>query len=994
MSTLRIYPLLALSLAGSAVACSGTNSNDGVPGLMLERARVSFGAVGLGRSATEEVLLTNVGNGPLELTAASGTPSPEGSFAFSVVPAVVPSRGTAVLTVTFTPRAPSAARGQIILRTNVPGREEVPIELDGRGSGAPLTATSTRVDFGSVLLGSTPSQRVELQNTTGEELVVELLEGPGVELCAPPVVGEPFCIEPVGTGRVPPGGSAEIIVRFFASSVGRRAVTARVRGCTEDECALSLSLVGAVVAKPLVCEPSALSFETVEPGETSTEVLTCRNALSTETALVDARLSSNAGSTFSFAPPVQPRNLAPGEEFSLELTFSPDARGLAHGVLWLRAGGEVTSVTLEGLAGRQRLSIEPTSVDFGDVALGIPARRPLTLLNVGYENVTITDVLPDVDGSGAFFLSAGPVPGVPIRTSFVIPAGGARVVWVETRPATAGPVASQMRFRGTSGGGSIEMTVPLHANARLLPPCQFSVGPTPLDFGFVEVGRKVRRSIEVRNDGPDTCLVTAAYWVDTASDFTFPLPWTGTREIPAGSSTSIEIEFAPTRPGDFSRRLEIALSASSPYVALSVVGRTGHSGLLLSPRALDFGAVAPNCPQVQETFSIHNSGESSVRIDRLNFAGGEASPFVFLSPPVIGTSLSANQTRSVQLRLRDSRRAARYFDVLEIDVSWGSNSETFQVPVSARVSASDPNVDEVVQGGSGKADILFVLDATTSGVVTVPLASAFSALFDLAASLGVDYQVGVTTSEVGPDGTRGRLISAPVGSSYLSSVEGPADYLVVTSSTSPSPAAVFRSNASVLVRGGSALDESGLAAATLATLGGQARGLVRDDASLAMLVVSDEPDQSPASVGLYVDALRGTKLDANRVSLSSIAAPYPPGRCSGSAGSATSGGRYAEVARELGGDRVSICTANTWLAVMTDLAPELLGLRDTFILSHAVDPTRLTVSVDGVVVPQFGSNGQRQWTYDDTVPSVTLSAFLTPTPGQTVRFSAPPRCGR
>lgn len=221
---------------------------------------------------------------------------------------------------------------------------------------------------------------------------------------------------------------------------------------------------------------------------------------------------------------------------------------------------------------------------------------------------------------------------------------------------------------------------------------------------------------------------------------------------------------------------------------------------------------------------------------------------------------------------------------------------------------------------------------------------------------------------------------------------------VVTPRAGPSPAAVLAANLLSASSGGTAADESGLRAAEQALSApvviGHNAGFLRRDAALALVFVSDEPDQSPDAVDRYVDfyqSIKGTR-HAHRVSVSAVAAPTPPGNCTGPGGSARADGRYEAAARQTGGVFASICNPS-WATVMSDLAARVFGTPRRFILRNHPVMTTLQVFVDGTAVPSISPAGGVNWTYDlpsNSVSFTPLGAASSPT--ATVRIEYAPDC--
>lgn len=152
--------------------------------------------------------------------------------------------------------------------------------------------------------------------------------------------------------------------------------------------------------------------------------------------------------------------------------------------------------------------------------------------------------------------------------------------------------------------------------------------------------------------------------------------------------------------------------------------------------------------------------------------------------------------------------------------------------------------------------------------------------------------------------------------------------------------------------------ELGLEAALLAVSepmrSGDNQGLLRDDAGLAIIFLSDEDDYSPEPADHYLAAYGATKGDAawrepGVLTVSAVAGVDPPPyqgalSCSSDDGAAEYGARYVELAARAGGAIESICDED-FSPIATELGLVVSGLSAEFALSRAADASTLDVAV-------------------------------------------------
>lgn len=146
-------------------------------------------------------------------------------------------------------------------------------------------------------------------------------------------------------------------------------------------------------------------------------------------------------------------------------------------------------------------------------------------------------------------------------------------------------------------------------------------------------------------------------------------------------------------------------------------------------------------------------------------------------------------------------------------------------------------------------------------------------------------------------------------------------------------------------------DEMGLqnvAAAINAVNGGCNTGFLREDATLHIIILSDEDDESPGFDtnpggywGLYLDQIVAAKGDPAKVIISAIGGPVPDG-CN----DADPANGYWDAVQATNGEFLSIC--EEWDGELSTLA-NISVTRDTFVLLGDPDPDTIEVTIDGVL---------------------------------------------
>ncbi len=265
-------------------------------------------------------------------------------------------------------------------------------------------------------------------------------------------------------------------------------------------------------------------------------------------------------------------------------------------------------------------------------------------------------------------------------------------------------------------------------------------------------------------------------------------------------------------------------------------------------------------------------------------------------------------------------------------------------------------------------DLLWVVDNSGSMAdERARLGDAFDAFLAIVLDAGADYRIGVTTTEVNGDDDDGRLVGPPID-------RATAD-----------PAGAFRRQLELpetIVR-----REQGLEATRLALDPARNPGFTREGASLAVIVLSDEDDDSfgePAHFARLIDGVKGPGWEA-RTSLSAIAGPLPSGcRRPGDErvfrGGADAAVRYAAVVAATGGELGSIC-ADDFSPSLRRVALALDTLRRRFPLSLEPIPGRIEVRVRETEGAALRVVPAADWRWDEAPNELVFEGAWLPPPG-------------
>jgi hypothetical protein len=238
-------------------------------------------------------------------------------------------------------------------------------------------------------------------------------------------------------------------------------------------------------------------------------------------------------------------------------------------------------------------------------------------------------------------------------------------------------------------------------------------------------------------------------------------------------------------------------------------------------------------------------------------------------------------------------------------------------------------LDKIKQITTPKVDVLWVIDDSCSmSEEQAKLAENFAAFITFFIDSGLDWHIGVISTDTDNGSKNGKLQGA-AGHRYLEA-------------STPNPVGLFAQMSGLGTSGSG--DERGRRATNKALtdplLSGENRGFYRPEASLNIIVISDENDYSAnqPTRNEFIDFLTNLKEDPELISFSAIVGPQT------GCATAEAGSEYIAVTNAIGGIHESICEED-WVPVLEDLGLQAAGLRREYFLSELPVPGTVDVWV-------------------------------------------------
>jgi len=405
---------------------------------------------------------------------------------------------------------------------------------------------------------------------------------------------------------------------------------------------------------------------------------------------------------------------------------------------------------------------------------------------------------------------------------------------------------------------------------------------------------------------------------------------------------------------------------------------TGNTGgdqpdIKIEPSTVTFGYLLVDCPGDPQTVTVSNVGEEDLLVDGARLSGTGSDAFSLQGSPI---DLAPGESFELTLNFTP----ALLMDY-EIDIIVDSNDPD-EPEASADVighGSEEALYEEIFKQPEIEAiDVLWVVDNSGSmSPIVSHLGDRFASFLTSFSAMGIDYQIGVTSTDMDDPTHSGRLLGTDK----------------VISPTDSDPVGTFVANTDLGDSGSGSErgSEAAYAALTDPLLSGANSGLIRPDANLAIVVLSDEDDSSNEGSwsswkSNFVSWVEGLKSDPSRTSFSGVIGDPDSGLfgCTGSGFppvTAIAGKKYEELINGTGGTWQSICDED-FDQMLAYLGYGISGLQFDFELAKT--PTsvfEIHVYVDGVEVPRSMTSG---WYYFPASNSIHFHQSVVPGPNSEI----------
>ena len=234
------------------------------------------------------------------------------------------------------------------------------------------------------------------------------------------------------------------------SSVGTPQTATLTASSGSETETYGISLTVTVGTATLTLQSTSVPFGNVTDGIPAYQSVTLT---SSGTAPVTVSAGSVSGTGYAIYGVSFPLTLNPGASATLEIEFDPTTPGTADGAVTLTSNsstGTMSTISLSGTGvapstvGTATLTLQSTSVPFGDVKDGIPAYQSVTLTSSGTAPVTVS--AGSVSGTG-YAISGVSLP-------LTLNPGASATLEIEFDPTTPGTAQGAVTLTSNSSAGT------------------------------------------------------------------------------------------------------------------------------------------------------------------------------------------------------------------------------------------------------------------------------------------------------------------------------------------------------------------------------------------------------------------------------------------------------------------------------------------------------------------------------------------------------------
>ena len=638
---LGLLLLLVIWFGGGGVARAQqvlTVSPQSPPAVDLGSVRTN---VATANTLTQSFTLTNNGSFNSTLTISSITLANADSTTDYAITAgdatpVALGRGQSrTVTVQLNPSVVGTRTATLTIVSDDPGNTTKVVDLTGAGTTAIIAVTD--VNFNTVNDGTTSTQNIAVTNSAPAAT-----RGP-LRVTGASITGGSFfsfgnglgCSAGATTCTFSPalsidGNTVNVPVRCAPPALASGTQTATVTFASDTDASTSTTAqLSCTAGKPNInVSTTALAFGDVAVGQSPTQTFTITNDGTSPLTYSIAKNPNVAQYTIGASTGcVSGCTLNPSLASTITVTFTPDGPAALTTQLNITSndpdpGDSPTSVAVSGTGRQGILVAAPTSLPFGDLAVGTTRSLTFTLTNTGNIQITNLAATVPVNGGTGFVFDRTTVP------STLDPGAAAQVTLTASFTPTLAndggdltiAFAGQWALGGTSAGVTAQTTLTGRAAA-------FEVSPATVTFPDFPFDAPPSKTIDVANTGRTPLTFTVVFSPDAGTAGN-EYDIAGATSAPINAGAHLQLTATPrpnNRIGLVSGHITVHANLG-PDKIVQLTG-TAFSAAITASAPIDFGAVDVDGPSPSMTVAFTNTGQASLDITSIAPMAGSSPAF-------------------------------------------------------------------------------------------------------------------------------------------------------------------------------------------------------------------------------------------------------------------------------------------------------------------------------------------------------------------------------
>jgi hypothetical protein len=534
----------ALAFTGAVTMASGVTTNrpelvTTAPIFSVNRRQIAFGSVSNGFSKMDSVTVTNTGTADLIINNVTSS-----NMYFTVTPTsgTITPGSTQKYYVTFSPNTDGTQNGNIIFNHNAANAKDTVI-VNGKGVTSGVLINPTNLNFGDVYNNITKTDSVTVTNTGTGNLIISSITSSNTHYTIFPLVA-----------IIKPNSTRKFYITFAPLTDGLQYGNVIFNhNAANGKDTVIVSGIG--VSSKFTVSPTSLDFGNVNNAITKMDSVTVTNT-GTADLIITSITSSNTH--FTITPFRATIRLGSSQKFYI--TFTPLTSGLQNGYIRFNfnATNAKDSIHVTGTGVGSPVSptftVNPLSLDFGNVNTGTTKLDSVTITNTGTANLTILGNT----SSNAFYTTT---PGIAI-----IAASASQKFYIIFAPLKPGLQDGYIYFYHNATNGKDSIHVTGNGVGNDIAP-KFSASTSNLDFGTVFIGTTKQKSVIVTNTGATALII----WEIISSDDHYAItPILST--VAPGASQEFFITFAPTVVGQLNAKFIFVHNAGQEIINVTGIG--------------------------------------------------------------------------------------------------------------------------------------------------------------------------------------------------------------------------------------------------------------------------------------------------------------------------------------------------------------------------------------------------------------------------------------